>query len=196
MILYIIGIVVGWIVGSIGCITVLTTLRFGLPLCNILLKNKEEDEEAVKLLRNKYLLSLAIWLGIIVATAILSYNFANNIFRGYIVAIIFTIILGFNSTGNNENNISDFYKSLQNQAWIKQARNENLDKNNNNKYWKIISFVLILFVVMLIAVLIITTTGLNNEIDNLYNIINQLEKEKDDLNSEYVDYKWNNMGDI
>ena len=50
---YIIAIVVGYVISSIS-ITVLTVLRFGIPLCNILIKNKEEDEDALKLLRKKY----------------------------------------------------------------------------------------------------------------------------------------------
>lgn len=126
MMQYIIGIIIGWIEGSVGGITVITILRFGLPLCNILLKNKEEDEEAVKLLKNKYLLCLVIWLVIIFATVFLSYNFAYNIFCGYLVAVIFTVILGFNSTGNNENNISEFYHSLQSQVWILQEKKKNI----------------------------------------------------------------------
>lgn len=109
---YIIGIAVGWIVSPI-IIMELTVLRFGIPLCNKLLKNKEDNEKALKGLKKKYCLSLIIWIPIITLISLLCYNFLDKGFYGYIITIIFMTIIGFNSTGNNENNISDFYNSLQ-----------------------------------------------------------------------------------
>lgn len=111
---YIIGILAGWVIGSIG-IVVLTTLRVGLPLCYILLKNKEEDERALKELRKTYFISLSIWIPIIILITFLCYNFLDRGFYGYIIAIILMLILGFSSTGNNENNLRDFHNSLHNQ---------------------------------------------------------------------------------
>ncbi len=112
---YIIGVSVGWIIGSSMLINVLTILRFGIPMCNVLLKNKEDDERALKNLRNRYCLSLIICSIITIIITWLCYKFLNNGFKGYTFAIIVSIILGFNTTGNNTNNMADFYNSLQNQ---------------------------------------------------------------------------------
>lgn len=111
---YIIGILAGWIVGTVG-IMMLTILRVGLPLCYILLKKKEEDERALKELKRMYFMSLLTWTFIITLITLLCFAFLNKEIYGYIISTGLVILLGFNSTGNNENNLKDFHNSLQNQ---------------------------------------------------------------------------------
>lgn len=110
MIKIVVGLLLGWITGSIAII-VLTVLRFGIPMCNSLIKNKEEVE-AVKLLKKKYFISLVVWLPVIILITFLCYKFLNNGFYGFVIAWGFMILIGFGSTGKTENNISDFNNSL------------------------------------------------------------------------------------
>jgi len=121
---YILGIILGWIIGSI-VIVVTTTLRFGIPMCNKLIKNKEEDEACLKKLRKKYCYTLIIWLPIIILATFLSYNFLGNAFGAYLTVVIFMFLIGFGQTGTTENNLSDFYNSLKCQgAILKDPKDE------------------------------------------------------------------------
>lgn len=129
---YIIAIVVGYIISSVSII-VLTVLRFGIPLCNILIKNKEEDEDALKLLRKKYCISLLIWLPIIILVTLLCCKFLGNGFYVYLVALVLMLLIGFRSTGNTESNMQEFYNSLKSQKNIlltKKIENEKKYQEN------------------------------------------------------------------
>lgn len=111
------GLILGGIVGSISTM-VLTVLRFGIPMCNVLIKN-EEEVEAVKLLRTKYLISLIIWVPIISGITFLCYKFLfKEGFYGYLVSWVFTLLVGFGTTGKNENNFKEFQNSLDNNKEI------------------------------------------------------------------------------
>lgn len=132
---YIIAIVVGYVISSIS-ITVLTVLRFGIPLCNILIKNKEEDEDALKLLRKKYCISLLIWLPIIILVTLLCYKFLGNGFYVYLATLVLMLLIGFRSTSNTESNMQEFYTSLKSQESIlltKKIESEKKYQENVNK---------------------------------------------------------------
>lgn len=132
---YIIAIVVGYVISSIS-ITVLTVLRFGIPLCNILIKNKEEDDGALKLLRKKYCISLLIWFPIIILVTLLSYKFLDNGFYIYLATLVLMLLIGFRSTGNTESNMQEFYNSLKSQESIlltKKIENEKEYQENVNR---------------------------------------------------------------
>lgn len=107
-----IGLILGWIAGSIA-IVVLTVLRFGIPMCNSLIKNKEEIE-ASKLLRKKYFISLLIWFPVLLLITFLCYKFLDEGFYGYAISWAFMILIGFGSTGRTENNLIEFNNSLNN----------------------------------------------------------------------------------
>lgn len=109
---YLIGLIVGWIIGSIGIINIITILRFGIPRCNRFIRNKTEYLNKVKKLRTTYVISLSVWIIIVVFITIICYKFLENGFIGYIVSIIISLILGFKQTGDNLNNVSDFMKML------------------------------------------------------------------------------------
>ena len=132
---YIIAIVVGYVISSISII-VLTVLRFGIPLCNILIKNKEEDEDALRLLRKKYCISLLIWLPIMILVTLLCYKFLGNGFYVYLATLVLMLLIGFRSTGNTESNMQEFYTSLKSQESIlltKKIENEKKYQENVNR---------------------------------------------------------------
>lgn len=109
---FLIGLLLGWIAGSIAII-VLIVLRFGIPECNFWIKNGQEVE-ASKLLRKRYSYSLIIWLPIISLMTFLCYRFLNEGFYGYVISWAFMILVGFSSTGRTQNNLIEFNNSLNN----------------------------------------------------------------------------------
>lgn len=132
---FIIGLVVGWIVGSI-IILPITLLRFNIPMCNKLLKTKEEKESAVKLLRKKYYITLIFWLIIITVISLLCCKFLNKGIYGYVISSIFMVIIGFGFTGTNEKNILEFYHGLHCNEEIA------IKLDNNDKYVELSNIVL------------------------------------------------------
>ena len=117
-----IGIFLGWVTGSIATIPI-TVLRFGIPMCNILIKNKE-DVEALKLLRKRYLISLIIWMPIITLITFLCFKFLDKGIYGFVVSWAFIILIGFKSTGKTENNLLEFDNSLYNCKEILETKNK------------------------------------------------------------------------
>ena len=112
---YVVGLAVGWFIGSLGLINILIILRFGLPRCNKLIKEGNELTEKLQGLRKTYIITLTIWTVILTIVTILCYKFLGNAFIGYIVALLLAVMLGIGQTGENENNLSDFEKTLNNQ---------------------------------------------------------------------------------
>ena len=108
---YIIAFILGWITGSISII-LLTLLRFGIPMCNKLIKNNEEDISALRLLRKKYFFSLIINSLLISIISIPCYIYLDTAFILFIIVIIVMILLGYTSTGATQNNLSEFNNSL------------------------------------------------------------------------------------
>ena len=109
---YFIGMALGWIAGAISTI-IFVVLRFGIPMCNSLIKN-EEEVQAVKMLKKKYFISLIIWIPIISLITFLCFKFLHEGLYGYIGAWAFMILIGWGSTGKTQNNMIEFNNSLQN----------------------------------------------------------------------------------
>lgn len=112
----------GWVTGSIAII-VLTVLRFGIPACNVLIKNNE-DVEALKLLRKRYFISLIIWVPIIVLITFLCFRFLDKGIYGFVISWAFMILMGFKSTGKTESNLLEFDNSLYNCKEIVKTKNK------------------------------------------------------------------------
>ena len=116
---YFIGWFIGQIIASVGFVNIIIILRFGLPMCNHLIKQNDTDEiekKALKNMKSNYFLCILIWSIIIIIVSIVCYKFLDNAIWGYIIAILFTVITGFGATGNTPNNVSDFYNTLKNQT--------------------------------------------------------------------------------
>lgn len=134
---FILGIILGWFVASIGII-VLTTIRVGIPLCNTLLKTGEEDENALELLRKKYYITLLIWIPIIVLITLLCYEFLGNGFYAYLTILVLMLLIGLSSSGKTESNIQDFYHSLKSQETILLSKKIKSDKKYQENINRII----------------------------------------------------------
>lgn len=109
---FVVGLFLGWVAGSLTIIP-LTVLRFGIPMCNTLIKNGEEVK-ASKLLRKKYCISLIIWIPIILLIDFICYRFLNIGIYTYFLSWAFMILIGYGSTGKTKNNLIEFNNSLRN----------------------------------------------------------------------------------
>lgn len=116
---YVASLILGWIAGSFF-IVALTTMRVGLPMCNQFLIEKKEIV-AICDLRKRYFISLIVLLPLIVGITILCYMLLRNGFYCFIAAFVIMTLLGIGSTGKNENNLREFYHSLDSTI----ARNNN-----------------------------------------------------------------------
>lgn len=134
---FILGIILGWFVASIGIIA-LTTIRVGIPLCNTLLSTGEEDENALKLLKKRYYITLLIWIPIIVLITLLCYIFLGNGFYAYLTILVLMLLIGFSSSGNTESNMQDFYHSLKTQETILMSKKIESDKKYQENINRII----------------------------------------------------------
>lgn len=110
---YIVGIIIGWFV-SIGLSNLLTVLRFGIPMCSTIIK--EETDNLIicgaRNLKKRYIISAIIWIIIISLVSIGCYFGLQSAIIGYIIGILLNIATVMKSSGNNENNLSEFGNSL------------------------------------------------------------------------------------
>ena len=95
---------------------ILTTLRAGLSFCSEISKSPEyEDYEriAAKKLKNKYYIIIIDFLLVAILSCIVVFLLPKYNFVYWALIIVFTLI-SIHATGkNNQNNIKEFYNSLQ-----------------------------------------------------------------------------------
>lgn len=109
---FMLAIIVGWIIGSLGLINIIIILRFGIPMCNKYIREELDEQGKVIALRKKYKFALIFWIIITTVATFLFCRFLNDVFIVYLITLVVGVLLGIKSTGENQNNISDFEESL------------------------------------------------------------------------------------
>lgn len=108
-----IGLIIGYVMSTVLSI-LLTVLRFGIPECNLRIKNESSPIiiVALKQLKNRYKISLIIWITIISLVSIGCYFWLKTAFIGYLIGLFINIISILKTSGKTPNNLLEFENSL------------------------------------------------------------------------------------
>jgi len=111
---YVLALIIGWII-STGLSILLTVIRFGIPMCNTMLKEVTDGNIILGLyeLKKRYLISIIVWLTIILLVTVGCFFLLESAVIGYFIAILLNIGTIIKTSGNNENNLLEFKNSLE-----------------------------------------------------------------------------------
>ena len=111
---YVFALIIGWII-STGLSILLTVIRFGIPMCNNMLKEETDENIILGLyeLKKRYMVSVIVWLTIILLSTVGCFFWLESAVLGYFIAILLNIGPIIRTSGNNENNLLEFKNSLE-----------------------------------------------------------------------------------
>jgi len=120
-ILSIVLIYVGWILASFTLLPVIIIIRFGIPFTKTLEK-KEVLNKPNGVIKN-YLISLLILSLVFLVITFIVHSFFPTSLTGFLIGAVAVLLLGLGKTGENEDNVKDYFKT--NERYL---NNKNIEK--------------------------------------------------------------------